>query len=73
MNYQEKYLTYEVSYNGSMYTETRTGLNIDLNSGATVPVKVTVRYVQPTVATDLPSTEQTITLNASLSFAQKAE
>mgnify|MGYP003306801550 CR=1 FL=1 len=37
-------------------------LNIDMLHGTTVPVKVTVRYFQPALATELPSEEQTITL-----------
>ena len=68
---QKKYLTYEISYNGTTYNQTAADLNIDMLSGVTVPVKVTVRYFQPAVATDLPAEEQTLTLNATLNFAQK--
>lgn len=68
---EKKYLTYELSYKGTTYKQTAADLNIDMLSGDTVPVKVTVRYFQPDVATDLPSTEQTIALTATLNFAQK--
>lgn len=68
---QAKYLTYTVSYNGTSYTTTQSNLNIDLLSSASVPVKVRVEYIQPDVPTDLPSSEQTISLNATLNFVQK--
>ena len=70
---EKKYLTYEVSYAGTSYTESQTDLGIAMDSGAEVPVKVTVRYFQPTSEADLPDEEKTITLNASLSFKQKVE
>ena len=70
---EKKYLVYEVYYNGTKYDTTTTGLTgIELTSGATVPVKVRIQYIQPTNAADLPSAEASITLNASLSFSQKA-
>lgn len=69
---EAKYLTYEVYYNGTKYTASNANIeNVVLNSGDTVPVKVIVKYVQPAAAADLPATEQSITLDASFSFAQK--
>ena len=68
---QKKYLTYEFSYAGTTYTESQGNLNIDMPHGTSVPVKVTVKYFQPTSAADLPSEEQKITLNAALSYVQK--
>lgn len=71
---QKKYLVYEVYYNGAKYEKTTTNItNMDLISSTTVPVKVRVQYIQPADADDLPSSEQTITLNASLNFSQKAQ
>ena len=70
---QQKYLVYEVYYNGTKYTATTENIaNVALTSKTSAPVKVRVQYIQPENAADLPATEQKITLNASLSFAQKA-
>lgn len=68
---QSKYLTYEIDYNGNTYTSTQTGLSISLaNTSGIVPVKVKVSYVQPEKPADLPSSEVTIPLTASLTYKQ---
>ena len=68
---QSKYLTYEIDYNGNTYTSTQTGLSIALaNTSGVVPVKVKVSYVQPENPADLPSSEVTIPLTASLTYNQ---
>ena len=68
---QSKYLTYEIDYNGNTYTSTQTGLSISLaNTSGVVPVKVKVSYVQPENPADLPSSEVTIPLTASLTYKQ---
>ena len=68
---QQKYLVYEVYYNGTKYTATTENISgITLESGDTVPVKVKVQYVQPAAAEDLPATAENITLSAALNFAQ---
>lgn len=69
---QAKYLTYTVSYNGNNYNATQSDLNIDLLRTATAPVKVRVEYIQPADPNDLPSSVQSINLNATLNFVQKA-
>lgn len=68
---QSKYLTYEIDYNSNTYTSTQTGLSISLaNTSGVVPVKVKVSYVQPENPADLPSSEVTIPLTASLTYNQ---
>lgn len=67
---QSKYLTYTITYDGTTYNATTENLSIALASGATKDVKIRVSYIQPDDATDLPSTEQTISLTATLSYIQ---
>lgn len=72
---QDAYLNYTVYYNGTAYTSSASGLTIPLSHTSpnnTVPVKVRVEYVQPPQSTDLPATNQEITLTASFDFAQAA-
>ena len=74
---QSKYLTYKVYYNGNEYNATNsniTGVTLPAQSGnnSIAPVKVRVEYIYPSEAADLPQTDQTITLNASLTFTQAA-
>ena len=67
---QSKYITYTVTYAGTPYTETTDNLNIALaaQDHATATVVVTVPYVKPDSATDLPSTDQEVTLTASFDY-----
>lgn len=65
---QQKYITYKVSYNGTEYTSSTSGLNIPLVAGASHPVVVTVSYILPQTATDLPSENVTVNLNASIDY-----
>ena len=69
---QQKYLTYEIDYNGTKYTQTTTGLNVSLpaKQSNTVTVKVTVKYNQPDNPTDLPSERQFVNLTASFDYEQ---
>lgn len=69
---QSKYLTYAIEYDGVTYTATQNNLtNLTLVKKTGVEsVKVRVEYVQPTNAADLPSTDQTVSLTASLSYVQ---
>lgn len=69
---QKKYLTYEVTYDKTTYTESQTGLSVALNSSAFVPVKVRVAYVQPANASDLPAKAENINLNVSFDYSQAA-
>ena len=66
---QAKYLTYTVSVNGTTYNATQSGLDVALAKTTGVhPVIVTVSYNLPSTATDLPQTDQTITLSATLGY-----
>ena len=69
---QSKYLTYTVTYNGTDYTSSATGLNIPLAATGTntVTVKVKVLYTTPENAADLPAAETTVRLTASFDYAQ---
>lgn len=67
---QAKYLTYTITYDGQTYTTTTSDLSIALAKGATKDVTVRVEYVAPTDATELPTTAQTISLDATLSYKQ---
>ena len=69
---QQKYLVYKITYNGQEYTATNASVGVDLLSGETETVKVRVEYIQPDNPEDLPSTQQVITLNATLAYVQKA-
>lgn len=72
---QKKYLTYTVNYNGTSYTASAENIDTILakqtgNTPTSVPVKVTVEYVLPENASDLPTENATITLTASLNYEQ---
>ena len=73
---QNKYLKYTVTYNGTTYTAGTTALaqsisGVTLAAGAKHPVKVKVEYLMPNDESDLPSTDQTITVTGSLVYEQK--
>ena len=70
---QQKYLVYEVYYNGTKYTSTSDISGVVLEKGKSAPVKVKVQYIQPASEADLPATAENITLTASLNFAQSVE
>jgi len=65
---QQKYLSYTVTYNGTDYTATTNNLAIAMAAGAEHPVKVRVQYLQPTNASDLPSSDVTVTVTGSLNY-----
>lgn len=68
---QQKYLTYEIEYDGVTYKTTTTGLTISLpKTNGVKTVRVKVAYIQPDNSADLPSTEVSLTLNASLTYKQ---
>ena len=70
---QAKYLTHELYYNGTKYTSSQSNIeDISLGATETATVKVRVQYIQPANASDLPASAQTIALNATLSYTQKA-
>ena len=67
---QQKYITYSVSYAGTVYNQTTTGLNVSLPAGesSTAAIIVTVNYVYPEEASDLPSSDQTVNLTAAFDY-----
>lgn len=70
---QAKYLTYEIDYDGTKYTNTTPGLTIALaKTSGVATVKVRVAYIQPDDPKDLPSSEVTVPLTASLTYNQAA-
>ena len=72
---QQKYLRYTVTYDGTDYTASATGLSNSLpyTSGSnTKVVKVKVEYFQPEASADLPQENVDVTLTASLDYSQAA-
>lgn len=65
---QQKYLSYTLTYNGTAYTASQTGLTTAMAAGAEHPVKVRVEYLQPQNASDLPSSDVTVTVTGSLDY-----
>lgn len=72
---QAKYLTYTLTYDGTPYTASQSGLNVALpHTGTnTKTVKVRVEYVQPENSTDLPAEAVDVTLTAALDYVQVSE
>ena len=67
---QQKYITHVVTYNGTDYSADQSNLSVPLNAGGTATVKVRVTYILPDSSSDLPSDDQTITLEAVLGYSQ---
>ena len=68
---QAKYLTYEITYNGTKYTANATGLSVALaKTEGVATVKVRVQYIQPNDHNDLPSAPVNVPLTASLTYSQ---
>jgi len=65
---EDKYIEYSAEYAGTTYYATTEGLSIPLNAGATEDLNVTVKYIAPENADDLPSTDKTLTLSAILDY-----
>lgn len=67
---QKKYITYTVNYAGTDYTQTTDNLSIGLaaDTHETATVTVTVSYIKPDAAADLPSTDQEVTLTAQFDY-----
>ena len=70
---QSKYLTYKLSYNGTDYSSTATGLSVPLAAKTGVEtVTVRVEYVAPENPADLPASDVELSLTASLTYKQVA-
>lgn len=69
---QAKYITYTVSYNGTDYTTTTDNLSIPLAANASHPLTVTVAYVLPAEATDLPQVDTDVNLTVALDYEDAA-
>ena len=63
------YLSYTLSYNGTNYTSDNTSLSIPLNANATAPVKIRVEYLLPAQSSQLPTTQQNVTIAGSLGYS----
>ncbi len=64
---QAKYVSYTITYAGEEYTSTTSNLNFPLAAEGSHSVVVTVKYLLPADAADLPS-EQDQTVNLSAAF-----
>ena len=69
---QSKYITYTVNYNGTDYSATTDGLSIPLAAEASHALTVTVAYVLPTAATDLPQVDTDVNLTVALDYEDAA-
>jgi hypothetical protein len=65
---QKKYVSYTVNYNGTDYTESASGLAEDLVAGDSHTMTVTVAYLLPSEATDLPSEDVEVNLTVALDY-----
>ena len=65
---QQAYLSYTVTYDGTPYTATATGLTDTLAVGAKKDVKVRVEYLTPSNQADLPSTDVTVNVTGALLY-----
>lgn len=67
---QAKYITHTVNYGGTTYTATTDNINTVLAASTheTATVTVTVSYVAPAEATDLPATDQQVNLNVQFDY-----
>jgi hypothetical protein len=70
---QAKYLTYTITYNnGTTYSASNTAITGSTLAKSTgiAPVKVRVTYLTPADSANLPTTDQTLTLSATLTYTQ---
>lgn len=65
---QKKYISYSVNYAGTDYVQTTDGLAEDLLVGESDTMTVTVAYLLPTEATDLPTTDVEVNLTVALDY-----
>lgn len=65
---QQAYLSYTVTYDGTPYTSTQTGLSDTLAAGAKKDVKVRVEYLTPANQSDLPSSDVTVNVTGALLY-----
>lgn len=65
---QQNYLSYTVSYGGTAYTGTQTGLTDSLAASGTKLVKVRVEYLTPANQSDLPSSDVTVNVTGALLY-----
>ena len=65
---QQNFITYTVSYNGTTYNATTDNLSIALAANASHPVVVTVAYVAPANAENLPAEDTDVNLTVALDY-----
>lgn len=69
-NVDAPYVNYEVTYDGTTYTETTGGLSIPLNAEDRATVTVKVTYVAVADHTQLPDNDVVATVTASFDYEQ---
>ena len=67
---QQKYLTYTVTYDGTTYSASQSGLSSALATNAAKDVKIRLEYLQPTDSADLPQTDVDVTISGRLDYEQ---
>ena len=65
---QQKFVSYSVNYNGVDYDETTDGLAEDLAANDSHTMIVTVKYLLPDDAEDLPQTDVEVNLTVALDY-----
>ena len=65
---QKKYISYNVNYNGTDYVESADGLAEDLAANDSHTMVVTVGYLLPAEATDLPAEDVEVNLTVALDY-----
>ena len=65
---QQKFVSYSVNYNGVDYDETTDGLAEDLVADASHTMTVTVKYLLPDDAQDLPQEDVEVNLTVALDY-----
>lgn len=69
---QAKYLSYTIDYGGTTYTGPQTGITgKKLAANGEETVKVKLAYILPESASDLPATNQTITISGNLGYSSQ--
>lgn len=68
---QQLYLDYSITYKGTKYTSSNTGLALDLEVGDSETITLELEYKMPENANELPTTPQTISVSGNFVYNQK--
>ena len=70
---QKKYVEYKLTYDSTAYTASTSGLSNEIAAnGGTKDVTLTITYKSPATQDELPKSDETITINGSLVYADAA-